>query len=168
MDKKLILDIENIEYKSKKSQVNSSFEDLKKNIDILPNVLKIFQRIHIERLKIDDNEFTIVLDNENLYLDNKFVNISSKVDFISNQVVFDLYSLYLKDVGLLIDGKLKLDYFKEQINFYGGYFYEDLEGKANIEMNKKLANFYLDSQDFKSLKFLKKYIKLLYMDISKN
>lgn len=160
MDKKLILDIENIEYKSKKSQVKNSYEDLKKNIDLLPNVLKFFQKIHVERLKIDDNEFTIVLDSEKLYLDNKFVNISSKVDFISNQVVFDLYSLYLKDVGLLIDGKIKLDYFKEQINFYGRYFYKDLEGKANIELNKKLANFYLDSQDFKSLKFLKKYIKL--------
>ena len=160
MDKKLILDIENIEYKSKKSQVKSSFEDLKKNIDLLPTVLKIFQRIHIERLKIDDNEFTIVLDNKNLYLDNKFVNISSKVDYISNQVVFDLYSLYLKDIELLIDGKIKLDYFKENINFYGGYLYKDLQGKANVELDKKLAKFYLDSKPFKSLKFLKKFINL--------
>lgn len=160
MDKKLILDIENIEYKSKKSQVKSSFEDLKKNIELLPTVLKIFQRIHIERLKIDDNEFTIVLDNKNLYLDNKFVNISSKVDYISNQVVFDLYSLYLKDIELLIDGKIKLDYFKENINFYGGYLYKDLQGKANVELDKKLAKFYLDSKPFKSLKFLKKFINL--------
>ena len=40
IDKKLILNIENIEYKSKKTQTANSLEDLKKNIQILPTVLK--------------------------------------------------------------------------------------------------------------------------------
>ena len=48
LDKKLILNIENIEYKSEKTIANSSIEDIKKNLDILPFVLKWFQSIDIK------------------------------------------------------------------------------------------------------------------------
>ena len=160
MDKKLILNIENIEYKSKKSETKSSFDDLKQNISLLPNVLKLFQSINIQRLKIDDNEFKIILDNDNLYLDNKFINISSKFDISSNQVVFELYSLYLKDIELMLDGKVKVDYFNEKLNYYGKAYYQDIQGDINIEVTKKLAKFYLVSEPFKSLKFLKRFLDL--------
>jgi hypothetical protein len=64
MDKKLILNIENIEYKSKKENSSSSLEEIKKNIELLPKILKIFQSIEIDRLKIDDNEFKVILNDE--------------------------------------------------------------------------------------------------------
>jgi uncharacterized protein YPO0396 len=109
MDKKLILKIENIELKSGKEKSKSSFDDLKRDLEFLPMVLKVFQKINIERLKIGENEFKIILDEETLYLDNKFVNLSSKIDISSKQITFDLYSLYLKDIELLFDGKIKVD-----------------------------------------------------------
>jgi hypothetical protein len=160
MDKKLILNIENIEYTSTKSKTKSSIDDLKSNISLLPKILKLFQSINIERLKIDDNEFKIILDNESLYLDNKFINISSKIDISSNQVVFELYSLYLKDLELLLDGKIKIDYFNEKIDYYGNFYYQDIKSKINLELTQKLAKFYLSSEPFKSLKFLKKFLDL--------
>lgn len=159
-DKKLIVDIENIEIKSKKSSVNNSYEDLKKNIELLPTVLKIFKQIDVRRLKIDGNEFTIALNEESLYLDNKFINVSSSLDFISNQVVFDLYSLYLKDVDLMLTGKVKVDYFNEKLDLLGQYHYKDLEGDITLDINEKLANFSLNSKEFKSLSFLKKFFRL--------
>ena len=100
------MNIENIEYKSIKTQTTNSVEEIKKSIELLPKVLKFFERIEISRLKIDDNEFEIILNDEILYLDNKFINLSSKIDINSNQVVFDLYSLYLKDLKVLFDGKV--------------------------------------------------------------
>ena len=78
MDKKLILNIENIELKSKETKSTSSFDELKRDLESLPMILKLFQKIDIERLKVGDNEFKIILDEDTLYLDNKFVNISSK------------------------------------------------------------------------------------------
>jgi len=159
-DKKLIVDIENIEIKSKKSQVKNSYDDLKKNIKLLPQVLKIFKQIDIRRLKIDGNEFTIALNEDSLYLDNKFVNISSELKFISNQVIFDLYSLYLKDVDLLLLGKIKVDSFNEKVNLLGKYHHQDLVGDITLDIDKKLASFSLNSKEFKSLKFLKKFFRL--------
>ncbi|RXI32121.1 DUF3971 domain-containing protein [Arcobacter defluvii] len=160
MDKKLILDIGNLEYKSKKTQTKSSFDDLKKDIELLPKVLMLFQKINIKKLKIDDNEFKIVLDENNLYLDNKYINISSKLDVASNQILFELSSLYLKDIDILFDGKIKIDYFTEELNYFGKFYYQDLEANLNIDMTKELAKFYIVSSPFKSLKFLKNFLDL--------
>ncbi|AXX89723.1 AsmA family protein (DUF3971 domain) [Arcobacter suis CECT 7833] len=160
IDKKLILDIDYIEYKSEKAKTSNSFEELKNSIELLPKVLNFFQKIKINKLKIDDNEFEIILNDEILYLDNKYINIASKIDKISNQVVFELYSLYLKDLDFLFDGKVKIDYFNEKLNYYGNFYYENLQSNINVEMNKKIAKFYLVSQPFKSLKFLKNFLHL--------
>lgn len=160
IDKKLIVDIENIEITSKKSQVTNSYDDLKKNIELLPTVLKLFQKIDVRRLKIDGNEFTIALNEETLYLDNKFINISSNLDFRSKEVVFDIYSLYLKDVDLMLNGKARVDYFEEKLDLFGKYYYKDLAGDITLDMTKKIANFYLNSKEFESLKFLKKFFRL--------
>ena len=160
MDKKLILTIDNIEYKSEKTTTSSSFEELKDSIELLPKVLNFFQKIKINKLKINDNEFEIILDDEILYLDNKYINIASKIDTISNQVVFELYSLYLKDLNFLFDGKVKIDYFNEKIDYYGNFYYENLQSNINVEMTKKIAKFYLVSEPFKSLKFLKNFLHL--------
>lgn len=160
MDKKLILDIKNLEYKSKKSETKTTFEDLKKNLSLLPNILEMFQSINIEKLIIKDNEFTILLNDEVLYLDNKFINISSKLDTSSSQVTFDLYSLYFKDTKIMFDGKVKIDYFKEEINYYGKAYYGDIRTNMTLDIDKKLLKFYLNSETFESLIFLKKYLKL--------
>ena len=79
LDKKLILSMENLEYKSEKTMTNSSIEDIKKNLDILPIVLKWFQSINIEKLSINDNIVKIVLDEDILSVENKFFLLDSKI-----------------------------------------------------------------------------------------
>lgn len=160
MDKKLILDIEDIEISSKKTTTTTSLEDLKKNLNLMPKILKMFQSIHIKRLKFEDNEFKIILNDKDLYLDNKFINISSKLDISSTQTVFELYSIYFKNAGLLLDGKVKIDYFNEKLNYYGKAYYENMQTNVNMELNEKLARFYLVSETFENLKFLKKFLDL--------
>ena len=140
-DKKLIVDIENIEIKSQKSKVKNSYEDLKQNIKQLPIVFKIFKKIDVRNLKIDGNEFTIALNNESLFLNNKYINISSKLDFISNQIIFDLHSLYLKDIDLILTGKVKIDYFNEKLDLLGEYYYKELTGDITLDMNEKIVIF---------------------------
>lgn len=160
MDKKLILDIEEIEFRSTKTKTNNSLEDIKKDIQLLPNILRFFQNITIEKFKIDDNQFKIIISENNLYLDNKFINIASKMDISSKQITFDLYSLYLKDFDLLLDGKFKVDYFNEKINYFGNVYYEGITSNLNLDLDKKLAKFYIQSEPFESLKFLKKHLEL--------
>ena len=160
MDKKLILNIGNVEILSKKSNESTSFENIKKELEFFPKVLALFQSIDIERLKIANNEFKIIFNENNLYLDNKYMNISSNVDISSKQIVFELYSLYLKDVDILFDGKIKIDYFNEKLDYFGNIYYKDMQSSLTLDMNKKLAKFYLESKPFKNLHFLKQYLSL--------
>jgi hypothetical protein len=103
LDKKLILNIENIEYKSEKTMTNSSIEDIKKNLDILPFVLKWFQSIDIEKLSINDNIVKIVLNKDILSVENKFFLLDSKIDVLSKEVLLDINNLYLKDYKTSFD-----------------------------------------------------------------
>jgi hypothetical protein len=160
LDKKLIVDVENIEYKSKKSKVKNSLDDIRNDLGLLPDILKFFQIIHVDRLKIDDNEFTISLNDKLVYLDSKFINLASKIDFSSNQVILNLYSLYLKDLDVMFNGKVKIDYFKERLSHVGEFYHKDIVGDIRFGADTKKANFFVNSEKFKSLKFLKSYFRL--------
>lgn len=160
MDKKLILSIERIEYKSKNDKESNSLENLKNNIQLLPKVLKFFQSIKIENLKINDNEFYIWFNGSDLYLDNKFINLSSKIDDSSNTIFFEINSLYLKDYKVLFDGKAKVDYFSKELNFFGNLYFENFQTRLNIDITSEKIKFYLESKYFENLKFLKDYLDL--------
>lgn len=160
LDKKLIVKIDSVEFKSKKSEVKSSIEDIKKNIELLPKVMNFFQEIDIKNLKIDGNEFSIFIDNDEIYLDNKFVNLISSINKVSKQVEFNLKSLYLKDYGVLFQGLVKLDYFKNEIRYFGDIHYEGVVATTNIDITKDKLNFFTRSDYFKNLLFLKNFLNL--------
>ena len=160
LDKKLILNIENIEYKSEKTMTNSSIEDIKKNLDILPFVLKWFQSIDIEKLSINDNIVKIVLNKDILSVENKFFLLDSKIDVLSKEVFLDINNLYLKDYNILFKGKAKIDYFDEELKYFGDIYYQDLIVSGNIDITKDRVNFFIKSEFFKNLHFLKKYLDL--------
>lgn len=160
LDKKLIVKIDSVEFTSKKSEAKSSIEDIKKNIELLPKVMSFFQEIDIKNLKIDGNEFYIFIDNDELYLDNKFINLVSSINKVSKQVEFDLKSLYLKDYGVLFQGLVKLDYFKNEIKYFGDIHYEGVVARTNIDITKDKLKFFSRSEYFKNLYFLKKFLDL--------
>ncbi|WP_265936788.1 YhdP family protein, partial [Malaciobacter mytili] len=159
-DKKLIVDIKQLKYESKKSQVNNSIEDLKTNIKKLPSLLKYFQEINIDSLKINDNEFTIFFNERHLYLDNKHINLSTKVEVHSQTIKLNLYSLYLKDLKILLNGKFKVNMYKEVANFVGDYAYKDLSGEFNIQADEKFIDFYVNTNEVKDIKFVRDFVRL--------
>lgn len=158
LDKKLIVSIEKLELLSKKSKVENSLDNIKKDIDLFPKVLKIFQQIDIKNLTIDGNEFNIFLKDDILYLDNKYINLSANLDISSRQNTLDLYSLYFKDYEVLLMGKIKLDYFKEEIKYYGNIHYKDMILASNIDATKDKIKFFTRSSYFENIHFLKEFL----------
>lgn len=160
-DKKLILEIEDIVISTKESTSESSSDDIQKNIQKLPDILNFFQKIEVERLKIKDNEFTITLNDKHLYLDNKFVNISSDLKFAGSSVMLDVHSIYLKDTKLLLRGKSKVNIAKKVVNFFGSYNYKNVEGELNIQLTEDIFDFYINgTKSVKSIAFLKDFFRL--------
>ena len=160
LDKKLIVEIEEINV-SKKSQVKNSIEDLQSTINKVPTVLQYFSKIDIELLHIDGNDFKILFDNDHIYINNKFVNFASKYQVKDNVMMLDLYSLHLKDIDLLLLGKVKLDYNHDITNFFGHYVYKDnIEGEINSQVSNNHIDFFVTTKPTKSLKFLKDFMTL--------
>ncbi|ADG93573.1 conserved hypothetical protein [Arcobacter nitrofigilis DSM 7299] len=161
IDKKLILRIDEIDIKNKKTKVHSSFEDIKSMISKAPMILDLFQSIDIETMKIADNTFKIRLDDDYIYVDNKFVNIASQYSKEGDVLKLNIYSIYLKDLDLLLLGKIKLDLHNNILVFLGNYDYKNLaSGQLNIQSNKEELDFFINSGEMKDIKFIKKYVSL--------
>jgi len=158
LDKKLILTIDNIILNDRKSKTTSTFEEIKKDIQFFPTLLKYFERIDIENIAIADNRFTVKLEDNYLFLDNKYINIATSFEHSSNNSNLDLYSLYLKEHDVLFDGKINIDYNNEKITYDGNYFIADIIGNLKVESNKQKVEFYTNSNSFKNLHFLKTFL----------
>ncbi len=159
LDKKLIVKIQNITLNSK-SEVKTTHEDIKNIIQTVPTVLKYFEKIDIESLIVDGNTFNILFDNDYIYLDNNYINIASKYKVAGSSIELDLYSIYLKKENAMLRGKLKLNYFKEVLNFFGTYNYKEAQGDLNLQITKEYIDFFVTSGKLKNLKFLKSLFRL--------
>ncbi|WP_419776739.1 AsmA-like C-terminal domain-containing protein [Malaciobacter marinus] len=159
-DKKLIVNIKQLTFKSKKQETNNSLDNLKTNIKRLPSLLEYFKEINIETLKINDNIFTIYYDKKHLYLDNQYLNLSSKIDVHSKSITLDLYSLYLKDLKLFFKGKVKVNMFKEVVTYLGKYSYKDVSGELNLQADKDYLDFYINTNELDNIKFVKDFVRL--------
>ena len=159
LDKKLILDVEELVIK-KQSNKKDSIRDIKKIINRLPIYLNYFKTIHIEKLKVDGNEFVIEINDDILFIDNKLLNIAAKPTFTKNRVTLDLYSLYLKDFDILLDGTVMLDYENLKMLFSGKYSRKDLFGALSIKADDKFIDFNVDSNEVKNIHFVKDFISL--------
>ena len=132
----------------------------KKDIQLLPNILKYFQKIDIENFEVQNNRFTINLEDNYLYLDNKYINLATSFEhsFIGNTNL-DLYSLYFKNEDILVDGKIDISYALNKIDYKGKFFLEDIIGDLNINATKEDIEFALKTNKFKNLHFFKTILK---------
>ncbi|NQY95132.1 MAG: hypothetical protein HRT43_13295, partial [Campylobacteraceae bacterium] len=159
LDKKLILDVEEIIIQ-KQSKVKNSLENIKKDVYKIPLYLDYFQKIHVEKLKIDNNEFVIDINNDIFFLDNKFINISAKPIFNKDKISLELYSLYLKDKNILLTGDILIDYTKEEMLFNGAYSRNDLTGSLVFKADNTYFDFRIDSSELNDIKFVKDFVSL--------
>ncbi|TLT06097.1 DUF3971 domain-containing protein [Aliarcobacter thereius] len=160
LDKKLILRVDNIEYKYIQSEVEDSVEASKNDLTILPKVLRLFEEIDIKNLSINENNFKIFIKDGKIELENKFVSIDAKLSGNYNQIFLDIEELYLKDFKIKASGRAKLDYFNSEINYIGKIYYENLILSSNIGFKNNLMKFFISSETFDNLHFLKKSLNL--------
>lgn len=160
LDKKLIVQIEEIELPTTTSSENS-INDVKKHIQHVPFLLTVFQKINIESLKVKNNEFTIAIDDEIFYIDNKFINLSAKPVISEDVVVLNLYSLFLKDYNILFDGLLKANLQTDDMLFSGRLIYKDLDIELKAQTNEDVIDFVIKSNnELKNIHYVKDFIDL--------
>lgn len=160
-DKKLILELEELVFDYVSSDEEVSSEDLKKRFLQVPKILDYFEKIDIERLKVKNNELTILIDKEEFYIDNKDMNISANLKFVDDELHMQLYSLYVKDLNLTLFGESKVDASKGIINFFGYFNKDNIDGELNLNVTEDILDFYVNTtHSIKSIGFLKEMFRL--------
>ncbi len=161
MDKKLILEAKKVKINLKNDENSDSFEDTLNLISNLDYVLNIFEKISLENLYIGDNHVTIFLDQNQLYVDNKYINISSEINSNNNFINLNINSIYFKDNSLTLFGDVKIDLEKNIASFFGKYIYKYIEGDINTKLSNDIFDFYLSAdKQVDSLVFLKDFFRL--------
>lgn len=160
LDKKLIVQIEKIRL-PKQSQTTSSRNDLKRHIGYLPTALRLFQKVDIERLIVDNNEFTITLDNDIFYVDTKFINIAAQPFVEGKNIILKLYSMYLKDYDMMLEGEFDVNLKTDNFIFKGNAYLEGLDTVIDARSDTNYIYFDLSSlKPFKNLHFVKNFVRL--------
>lgn len=160
-DKKLILELDELVFDYVSSKDEMSVEDLKERFLQVPEILDYFEKIDIKRLKVKDNELTLLIDNEEFYLNNKDINISANLKFVDDELHMQLYSLYVKKLNLTLFGESKVDASKGIINFFGYFNKDNVDGELNLNITEDILDFYVNtSHSIKSISFLKEMFRL--------
>lgn len=159
-DKKFIVQIGEIILPKSGDDTETSLDDIKSMINKAPSYLKYFSNIDIYNFQTQNNSFNIKFDNDFIYVDNKNLNFSSHYSKEGNVFNLKIYSIYLKDIDLLLIGSMKLDFQKNITNFFGKYIYKDLvSGELNLQADKYHLDFFTNSTEMKDIKFLKNYFR---------
>lgn len=138
-----------------------SLEEIKYRFLQIPKILDLFEKIDIKRVKLKNNQFTILIDKDELYIDNNSINISANLNFKDSNLHMQVHSLYLKDLNLTFYGQSKIDASKEIINFFGHVDMDYVNAELNLNLEKNILQFYTNTTNsIKSLKFLKKLFRL--------
>lgn len=161
MDKKLILKTENLVINTRISNQKTSIKDIQQLLSNLEYILFLFDKVEIKELKINDNLIIVDLDKNHLFVDNKYINVSSNLKVENSVLDLNLYSIYLKDTGLTLLGDIKIDLKKDLAVFLGEYIYKNIEGKFNANVQNEIFEFYIDTnKQIDSLGFLKDFFRL--------
>ncbi|QDF29206.1 AsmA family protein (DUF3971 domain) [Halarcobacter anaerophilus] len=161
LDKKLILKTQNLVIHTKNSKKKSSIKDVQQLLSNLEYLLILFDKIEVKELKINDNLVVVDLDRNHLFIDNKYVNISSDLEVENNIINLNLYSLYLKDMNLTFFGDIKIDLKKESANFLGEYIYKNVEGSLKAQADEDFFDFDINvDKQIDSISFLKDFFRL--------
>ncbi len=162
-DKKLIVEIEKLDFLVKNSKNNKSidYKSIYENLSRIPIILNNFQKIDVERLKIGNREFTLTVNENYLYLDNNEINLASSLSTAGSQIILDINSLFFKKNGMTFFGKAKIDTFKQLINFFGSYDYKYVTGELNLQLKDEIIDFYVNTnKSIKTISFLKDFFRL--------
>ncbi len=171
LDKKLILEINNIDLRGFKSDEESSTPNIENISNIIKRAIDVasfFELLNIPSIQYANQTSSIYYDGSQYKIDVPYVLASFKLTNDGDDLLLDIEALKIKQEDLVISGRIL--YLED-----GNIFAFDLESyinnrKDNIisyqgESNFKYLNIVLDSTSLNSIDILAPYIKMFDKDV---
>lgn len=170
LDEKLILKVKNLELP--KFGKNDTQNSEKIQFDELQNTLinfrkkisfinTFFQEIKIENISLNDQNITLLYDNDTYYVDNK--NVRLNLNFTKNENAFDFYlnEFVLKNFDLSIQGKFNANFDEKIYEFNGIFATYEINGNLKLSLKDEILNYEIFNATAKSLqKFMDNFSQI--------
>ncbi len=160
LDKKLILEVDNIHIESSLDSKLTDIEQFDEHILLAPTILKYFQKINITNLKIDNNNLSIKFDSNKLYFNSNTLLVEAIPHFYGHQIKLDIEELKLKEYNINLDGKITIDINKNKIFYLGNVTHKNQSVKLNLQADEKFVNIYATGNGSIDINLVKDFYRL--------
>lgn len=159
LDKKLIVEANQIEIKRESRAKNSTYE-IYKLAKYGKYLNQFFQMISLKNIKYENEIVNILYKNDIFYLNSNYLTIDARLKEVNKgNLDIDLKQMILKDYGMELSGKVILDMKKNIYNYAGKFDILNINGKLNLYMEKEKVYYRISTQNFATLAPIMKYIE---------
>ncbi|MFW5619302.1 MAG: hypothetical protein ACOCMY_05445 [Campylobacter hyointestinalis] len=128
LDKKLIVNLKNLEIHKQKNQKKSS----KELLDISDNIIwlnRLFKEINIENLTYGEVSIKLLYKDNIFYIDTPRLTINTAIENKNKILIVSAKEIKFKDYNVTIWGDFKADIIENKYSFLGNFTSYELSGK---------------------------------------
>lgn len=163
LDKKLILEVENLEIHKQKNTKNSSDEMI--NLAHQAKYIELFfKKIDLKNISYDDFNLTMLYKDDLFYINTTHSTLDLQFLPYENGVNLIVKKLFLKDYKININGNINADFKKEIYHFSGEFDAFGLNGNLNFTLDDNLLTYNLNSVKTSSLEGVKNELLKIKFD----
>lgn len=150
LDKKLIVNIKNIEIYNKKSEQSSS----KELLDIADNAIwlgRLFKEINIENISYQDINSTLLYKDNIFYVNTPYLTINTQIENKNKVLIANVSELSLKDFNITINGNLVADLYDNRYYFGGKFRSYELSGDIGLNLKNNILDYNISNVNANSI-----------------
>ncbi|OCR96959.1 hypothetical protein CFT12S02847_00120 [Campylobacter fetus subsp. testudinum] len=150
LDKKLIVNIKNIEIYNKKSEQSSS----KELLDIADNAIwlgRLFKEINIENISYQDINSTLLYKDDIFYVNTPYLTINTQIENKNKVLIANVSELSLKDFNITINGNLVADLYDNRYYFGGKFSSYELSGDIGLNLKNNILDYNISNVNANSI-----------------
>ncbi|WP_297576368.1 AsmA-like C-terminal domain-containing protein [uncultured Campylobacter sp.] len=152
-DNKLIVDIKKLDIPlTIKKKEKSSKESIVNLVKSFPLIEKNFKFVNLEELKVGDSNMKLLYKEDTFYIDNDLLRVDLKFNLTKVGFFTKILELNLKDFDLSANGEALLNLADERYNFKGFFKTHEIEGDAEIDIDKELLFYSIKNAKATSLR----------------
>lgn len=151
LNKKLIVQAENIDIQLKSDSKESSKEQISEILAKLPWIKRLFHSINIKNINLNGNHIQVLYENGIFYIDTDYVTIDTTFRAKKDTLDANISSLVLKDFNLSLQGIASGDIDKKDITFKGKFNTFNISGDLLLHVKDNLLSYHANSDNFTTL-----------------
>lgn len=160
LDKKLILDINQLEITPKNS-ASTPLENLKKALDDTKLMLSYFEQITIKTILYEEEKGSLVYNNERFYLSSSVFNLESNYNRDGDIVSIIAQNGHIPQYNIRFNGLILYNIKEKSLRYHGSIASGDeFLGGLRARVENSTLHFEVFSNPFTSIEFLKKIVTI--------